>query len=76
MGYFNLRGWRQLDRLINLRGRLQQKLQENAEVVGADESFPEDSSNHVMLDLYNEKAGLLDGEEDTEVDLTSEAFQI
>ncbi len=65
-----------VDRLINLRGRLQQRLQENAEVVGADESFFEDLSDRVMLDLYNEKAGLLDGEEDTEVDLTSEAFQI
>ncbi|MGV0024189.1 helicase-related protein [Phormidesmis priestleyi] len=65
-----------VDRLINLRGRLQQRLRENAEVVGADESFFEDRSDLVMLDLYNEKAGLLDGEEDTEVDLTSEAFQI
>lgn len=65
-----------VDRLINLRGRLQQRLRENAEVVGADESFFEDLSDRVMLDLYNEKAGLLDGEEDTEVDLTSEAFQI
>ena len=29
-----------------------------------------------MLDLYNEKSGVLDEEEDSEVDLTSEAFQI
>jgi hypothetical protein len=29
-----------------------------------------------MLDLYNEKSGILDEEEDSEVDLTSEAFQI
>jgi superfamily II DNA or RNA helicase len=74
-----------VDRLINLRGRLQQRLAENAEVVGTDEAFFEkratdamddSTSGQVMLDLYNEKSGILDGEEDTEVDLTSEAFQI
>ena len=62
--------------IINLRGRLRQRLQENAEVVGTDEAFFEDDSTQVMLDFYNEKSGVLDGEEDTEVDLTSEAFQI
>ncbi len=65
-----------VDRLINLRGRLQQRLQENAEVLGTDEEFFEDLSDQVILDLYNEKSGILDGEEDNEVDLTSEAFQI
>jgi superfamily II DNA or RNA helicase len=65
-----------VDRLINLRGRLQQRLQENAEVLGTDEAFFEDLSDQVILDLYNEKSGILDGEEDNEVDLTSEAFQI
>lgn len=29
-----------------------------------------------MVDLYNEKAGILDGDEDTEVDLASYAYQI
>jgi Helicase conserved C-terminal domain/PLD-like domain len=73
-----------VERLINLRGRLQQRLAENAEVVGTDESFFEerdgnpkgDATGQMILDLYNEKSGILDGEEDTEVDLTSEAFQI
>ncbi|MGF1677009.1 MAG: helicase-related protein [Rivularia sp. (in: cyanobacteria)] len=65
-----------VERIINLRGRLQQRLQENAEVVGTDETFFEDDSTRVILDLYNEKSGILDGDEDTEVDLTSEAFQI
>jgi hypothetical protein len=45
-------------------------------VVGTDEAFFEDDATQVILDLYNEKSGILDGEEDTEVDLTSEAFQI
>lgn len=65
-----------VDRLINLRGRLQQRLQENAEVVGTDESFFEDRVDQMMLNLYNEKSGILDDEADTDVDLTSEAFQI
>ena len=65
-----------VERIINLRLRLRQRLQENAEVVGTDEAFFEDDSEQVILDLYNEKSGILDGEEDTEVDLTSEAFQI
>ncbi|KOP24189.1 helicase [Hapalosiphon sp. MRB220] len=65
-----------VERIINLRGRLRQRLQENAEVVGTDEAFFEDDDTQVILDLYNEKSGILDGEEDTEVDLTSEAFQI
>lgn len=65
-----------VERVINLRGRLRQRLQENAEVVGTDEAFFEDDATQVILNLYNEKCGILDGEEDTEVDLTSEAFQI
>ncbi|HLO86174.1 MAG TPA: helicase-related protein [Nostocaceae cyanobacterium] len=65
-----------VERIINLRRRLRQRLLENAEVVGTDELFFEDDSSQGILDLYNEKSGILDGEEDTEVDLTSEAFQI
>lgn len=65
-----------IERIINLRGRLKKRLQENAEVVGTDEAFFEDDQAQIILDLYNEKSGILDGDEDTEVDLTSEAFQI
>jgi superfamily II DNA or RNA helicase len=65
-----------VDRIINLRERLRRRLQENAEVVGTDETFFEDDAPQVILDIYNEKSGILDGEEDAEVDLTSEAFQI
>jgi hypothetical protein len=60
-----------------LRSRLRQRLQENAEVVGTDEAFFEDDVNEqMMLDLYHEKSAILDGDEDNEVDLTSEAYQI
>ena len=66
-----------VERIIRLRARVRQRLAENAEVVGADESFFEDDLNdQAIVDLYNEMAGILDGEDDTEVDLASYAFQI
>lgn len=66
-----------VERIIRLRARVRQRLQENAEVVGTDESFFEDDGdNQAVLDLYHEKSGILDGDADTEVDLASYAYQI
>lgn len=66
-----------VERIIRLRGRVQQRLRENAEVVGTDEAFFEDDPTEPnLIDLYNEQAGILDGEADTEIDLSSYAFQI
>ncbi|NLD43879.1 MAG: NgoFVII family restriction endonuclease [Chloroflexi bacterium] len=66
-----------VERILRLRRRLRQRLRDNAEVIGTDEAFFEDEmSGPVLLDLYNEKAGLLDGEEDRDVDLASYAYQI
>lgn len=66
-----------IERIINLRTRVRQRLRENAEVVGTDESFFEDDPNEqLFVDLYHEKSGILDGEEDSEVDLASYAMQI
>jgi superfamily II DNA or RNA helicase len=66
-----------IEKLIGLRGRVRKRLQENAEVVGTDERFFEDDrDNQAMINLYNEKAGILDGEADTEIDLASQAYQI
>jgi SNF2 family DNA or RNA helicase len=66
-----------VERIIRLRARVRSRLQENAEVVGTDEAFFEDDQNtQAVVDLYNEKAGILDGEEDSEVDLASYAYQI
>jgi superfamily II DNA or RNA helicase len=66
-----------VERIIRLRARVRQRLHENAEVVGTDENFFEDDRNdQVVIDLYNEKAGILDGEDGTEVDLASYAYQI
>ncbi len=66
-----------VERIIRLRSRVRQRLQENAEVVGADEAFFEDQDDaQSVRDLFTEKAGILDGDEDTEVDLASYAYQI
>ena len=66
-----------VERIIRLRSRVQQRLRENAEVVGADEKFFEDQDDaQTVRDLFTEKAGILDGEDDTEVDLASYTYQI
>ena len=67
-----------VERVIRLRSRVRQRLQENAEVVGTDERFFDDDDNDAVMlqDLYNEKADVLDGDDDTEVDLASYAYQI
>jgi superfamily II DNA or RNA helicase len=67
-----------VEKIIGLRSRVQNRLEENAEVVGSDEQFFEDSkvSEQRLRDLYNEKAGMLDGDEDGEVDLSSQAYSI
>lgn len=65
-----------VERIIKLRRRVRQRLRENAEVVGSDESFFEDDTNdQPIIDLYNENSGILE-ETDTEVDLASYAYQI
>ena len=66
-----------VERILRLRARVIHRLQENEEVVGTDEAFFEDVANQgAVMDLYNVKAGILDGDEDTEVDLASYAYQI
>jgi Helicase conserved C-terminal domain len=66
-----------VERLIRLRARVRQRLRENAEVVGTDEAFFEDErEEQILVNLYNEKSGILDGDGDTEVDLASYAYQI
>ncbi|QKD81192.1 NgoFVII family restriction endonuclease [Thermoleptolyngbya sichuanensis A183] len=66
-----------VERLINLRGRLRDRLQQNQEVVGTDEAFFEDEqAREMLLNLYNERSGVLDEADEGEVDLTSEALQI
>ena len=63
-----------IEKIIDLRGRLVKRLRESADVLGADEGFFEEDEATVV-DLYNEKSTVLDGDEG-EVDLASQAFQI
>lgn len=66
-----------IETIIRLRAKVRARLHANSEVVGTDESFfDDDRHNKAVTDLYHEKAGLLDGEEDSEVDLVSFAYQI
>lgn len=72
-----------VEALIKLRSRIQQRLQENAEVVGTDEAFFEDEAARsagdpeaqALRNLYTEQSGVLDDADD-EVDLASYAWQI
>ena len=66
-----------VERVIRLRARVRQRLHENAEVVGTDETFFEDEQHDGLIqDLFTENSGILDDPEDDEVDLASLAYQI
>lgn len=66
-----------VERIIRLRERIRQRLTQNAEVVGTDESFfEEDVDTQTLLNLYHERADIFEDEEDNEVDLASYAYQI
>ena len=67
-----------VERIIRLRAKVLNRLRQNAEVVGTDEAFFDETTRTTkpLTDLYHEKSGLLDGEEDSEIDLASYAYQI
>ncbi len=66
-----------VERIIELRKRVRNRLKENAEVVGADEAFFEDDEDEqAIINLYHERAGILDGDPEGDVDLASHAYQI
>ena len=66
-----------VNRIIRLRDRVRNRLRENAEVVGSDETFFEDQTGEeTVRDLFTERSGILDGDEDADVDLASQAYQI
>ena len=65
-----------IETIIRLRSRLNKRINENANVVGSDEVFFEGNEKNLM-NLYNEQSGILDQEEgDSDVDLSSQAYQI
>ena len=65
-----------VERIINLRTRLRHRLEQNQEVIGTDESFFGEAAASKLRDLYTEKAGVLDDDEDEDVDLASIALQV
>jgi hypothetical protein len=64
-----------LETILDLRGRLQKRIKENAEAVGSDEVFFDGDPVNIQ-DLYNEKAGILDEDDDDDVDLASYCYHL
>ncbi len=65
-----------VEEVINLRGRLNQRIRENANIVGSDEVFFEGNEQN-LRNMFNEQAGILDeATDEADVDLASQAFQI
>ena len=64
-----------VENIIRLRKRLNDRINENANIVGSDEVFFEGNEQN-LRDMYNEKNGSLDDEDDNDVDLASQAYQI
>lgn len=65
-----------VEQVIRLRQRLMKRLEQNQEVVGTDETFFGESAAQKLRDLYTEKRGALDDDEDNDVDLASAAYAI
>ena len=64
-----------VEEIIQLRSRLNDRINENARIVGSDEMFFEGNEQN-LRDMFNEKSGSLDDEDDNDVDLSSLAYQI
>lgn len=64
-----------VEEIIRLRSRLNARINENAHIVGSDEVFFEGNEQN-LRDMFNEKSGSLDDEDDNDVDLSSQAYQI
>lgn len=64
-----------VEKIIKLRKRLNDRINENAGVIGSDEVFFEGNAQN-LRDMFNEKSDILDDDDDNDVDLSSQAFQI
>jgi superfamily II DNA or RNA helicase len=64
-----------IETILDLRGRLQKRIKQNAETVGSDEVFF-DGDPVIIKDLYDEKSGILDEEDEMDVDLSSYCYQL
>ena len=65
-----------VERIINLRTRLYQRLQTNQEVVGTDETFFGEEAANRLRDLYTEQSSVLEDDSGEDVDLSSAALQV
>lgn len=64
-----------VDKIIHLKDKLRKRLSEAGAAVGNDELFFEGDEVN-LTNLYNEKGGILDDADDTDVDLSSQAYEI
>ena len=64
-----------VESIIRVRSRLNERINENANIGGSDEIFFEGNEQN-LRDMFNEKSGVLDEEDDGDVDLSSQAYQI
>jgi Superfamily II DNA and RNA helicases len=64
-----------VEQIINLRSRLNDRINKNANIVGSDEIFFEGNEQN-LRDMFNERSGALDDDDDADVDLSSQAYQI
>ena len=69
-----------IEALLDLKGRVRRRLEENAKTVGSDELFfeedREEDQDQKLIELYHENSNRLDEEEEGEVDLASEAYKV
>jgi len=65
-----------IEQVIRLRRRLNQRLQQNQEVIGSDESFFGEAAEAYLRDLYTEKTSALEADEGEDVDLSSVALHV
>ena len=63
-----------IDKILGLLSRLNARIANNAAAVGSDEVFFEGNPQN-LRDIFNEKAGVLDDDDDGDVDLASLAYQ-
>lgn len=65
-----------IETIINLKNRLNERINANAQAIGSDEIFFEGNEQN-LRDIFNEKAGALDETgDDDDVDIPSKAYQI
>ncbi|MBA3945101.1 MAG: NgoFVII family restriction endonuclease [Herpetosiphonaceae bacterium] len=65
-----------IERIIRLRSRLTERLSHFHEVIGSDETFFGEDAALKLRDLYTEQQGVLDEDDDSDVDLASVALQV